>query len=101
MNGQLCWIPKFGSKGKLALHLRFESYHPWKPHTAFPGLCVPDYLLASGSPGWATSQKLLQAGWTAISTKQAQRSFVGVASPLENRPMHDLINLSDDDQLAA
>jgi hypothetical protein len=101
MTGELCWIPKFGGNGKLALHLRFESHHPWKPHTAFPGLCVPDYPIPGGSRGWATSQKLLQEGWTAIPTQQAQRSFVGVASPLENRPMNNLINLSDDDQLAA
>ncbi len=93
MNGQLCWIPKFGSKGKLALHLRFESFHPWKPHTAFPGLCIPDYPILLGSKGWATSQKLLQAGWTVISTQEAQGSF--------DRPMSNLINLSDDDQLAA
>ena len=101
MTGQLCWIPKFSSKGKLALHLRLESYHPWKPYTAFPGLCVPDYRIPGGSQGWATSQKLLQAGWTIISTQQAQGSFVGVASALRNRPMSNLINLSDDDQLAA
>ena len=101
MNGQLCWIPKFGSKGKLALHLRFESFHPWKPYTAFPGLCVPDYPIPGGSQGWATSQKLLQAGWTAISTQQARGSFVGVASVLRNRPMSSLINLFDDDELAA
>jgi hypothetical protein len=93
MTGQLCWMPKFGSNGKLALHLRFESYHPWKPHTAYPGLCVPDYLIPGGSRGWATSQKLLQAGWTVISTNQAQSSF--------DRPMSNLINLADDDQLAA
>jgi hypothetical protein len=93
MTGQLCWIPKLGSNGKLALHLRLESFHPWKPHTAFPGLCIPDYPIPGGSQGWATGQKLLQAGWTIISTKQAQRSL--------DRPMSNLINLSDDDQLAA
>jgi hypothetical protein len=101
MTGELCWIPKFGGNGKLALHLRFESYHPWKLHTAYPGLCVPDYPIPGGSRGWATSQKLLKEGWTAIPTKQAQRSFVGVASALRNRPMNNLINLSDDDQLSA
>jgi hypothetical protein len=101
MNGQLCWMPTFGSKGKLALYLRLESFHQWKPHTAFPGLCISDYPIAAGSKGWATSQKLLQAGWTAISTQQSQRSFVGVASELRNQPMSNLINLADDDQLAA
>ena len=93
MTGQLCWIPKFGSNGKLALHLRLEPYHPWKPHTAFPGLCVPDYPILSGSRGWATCQKLLSVGWVIIPTNEARKSF--------DRPMSSLINISDDDQLAA
>ena len=75
MAGQLCWIPSFASKGKLTLHLRLEPYHPWKPHTAFPNLCVPDYPISGGSKGWATSQRLLQAGWTIVSTAQVQASF--------------------------
>lgn len=75
MAGQLCWIPSFVSKGKLTLHLRLEPYHPWKPHTAFPYLCVPDYPIPGGSKGWATSQKLLQSGWTIVSTAQVQASF--------------------------
>jgi hypothetical protein len=75
MAGQLCWIPSFVSKGKLTLHLRLEPYHPWKPHTAFPNLCVPDYPIPGGSKGWATSQRLLQSGWTIASTAQVQASF--------------------------
>jgi hypothetical protein len=78
MAGQLCWLPKFGSFGTdktLALHLRLNSYDPWKPHTAFPGLCVPDYMIPNGTKGWATSQRLLQAGWTIVPTKDARRSF--------------------------
>jgi len=75
MAGQLCWIPSFTSKGKLTLHLRLEPYHPWKPHTAFPNLCVRDYPISGGSKGWATSQRLLQAGWTIVSTAQVQASF--------------------------
>ena len=93
MAGQLCWIPKFGSNGKLALHLRLEPYHPWKPHTAFPGLCVPDYPILSGTRGWATCQQLLATGWIAIPTSEAKRSF--------DRGSIGLINRSDDDQLAA
>jgi hypothetical protein len=93
MARQLCWISRFNSNGKLALHIRFESFHPWKPHTAFPELCVPDYPIPGGSHGWATSQKLLQGGWTMVSTKQAQRSF--------DRPISSSMNPSDDDQLAA
>lgn len=75
MSGQLCWLPKFGADGQLILHLRMEPYQPWKPHTAYPELCVPDYPIPGGSKGWATSQKLLQAGWTMIPTQQARRSF--------------------------
>jgi hypothetical protein len=75
MNGQLCWIPTFASKGKLTLHIRLGPTHPWKPHTAFPHLCVPDYLVPGGSRGWATSQKLLQAGWNIVPTAQVKISF--------------------------
>jgi hypothetical protein len=86
MTGQLCWIPKFGGGGKLGLHLRLESHHHWKPYTAFPGLCIPDYPIPGGSKGWATSQKLIQAGWVMIPTKQAQTNF--------DAPVSNLINLS-------
>jgi hypothetical protein len=85
MSGQLSWLPKLGSQGKLTLHLRMEPYHPWKPHTAYPGLCVPDYPIPGGSPGWATCQKLLAAGWTAIPTKDARRPFEEPISIFRNR----------------
>ncbi|WP_309739370.1 hypothetical protein [Chamaesiphon sp. OTE_20_metabat_361] len=75
MAGQLCWIPSFASKGKLTLYLRLEPYHPWKPHTAFPSLYVRDYPIPGGSKGWATSQRLLQSGWTIVPTAQVQASF--------------------------
>jgi hypothetical protein len=75
MSGQLCWLPKFGSGEQLFLHLRQESYHPWKTYTSYPGLCVPDYPVTGGSRGWATYQSLLKAGWTLIPTEQAQRSL--------------------------
>ncbi|PSB05137.1 hypothetical protein C7B64_01090 [Merismopedia glauca CCAP 1448/3] len=76
MSGQLCWLPKFGSDGQLILHLRLEPYQPWKPYTAYPRLCVPNYPIPGGSKGWATCQKLLQAGWTLIPTTQAHKSVV-------------------------
>jgi hypothetical protein len=75
MAGQLCWIPTFGSNRTLALHLRLAPYHPWKPHTAFPNLCVPDYPIPGGSKGWATSQRLLQAGWEIVPTAKVQASL--------------------------
>jgi hypothetical protein len=74
MSGQLCWMPKIGSwksEGTLVLHLRPSSSQPWKPYTAYPGLCIPDYPVPNGSKGWATSQRLLKAGWTIIPTKDA------------------------------
>lgn len=80
MSGQLCWIPKFGGKGELSLHLRLESHQPWKPHTHFPKLCVPDYPIPGGSKGWATSQKLLQAGWMLVPTDRATSVNIPFAS---------------------
>ncbi len=75
MAGQLCWLPKFGANGQLFLHLRLEPYQPWRLHTAYPGVCIPDYPVPGGSKGWATCQKLLKAGWTLVPTQQAQQSF--------------------------
>jgi hypothetical protein len=75
MAGQLCWLPKFGSDGTLSLHLRLEPDHPWKPHTAFPHLCVADYLIPGGTKGWATCQQLLAAGWTIVTIAQGRKSF--------------------------
>jgi hypothetical protein len=75
MTGQLCWIPSFASKGTLTLHLRLNPHQPWKPHTAFPNLCVPDYPIPGGSKGWATSQRLLQSGWTIVPTDRVKVSF--------------------------
>ncbi len=80
MTGQLCWIPKFGGNGQLCLHLRTSVHQPWRPHTHFPGLCVPDYRIPGGSPGWATSQKLLQMGWTIIPTAQAKKMVLNSPS---------------------
>jgi hypothetical protein len=75
MSGQLCWIPKFRTNGELSLHLRLKPYHSWRPYTAYPEFCVPDYPIPRGSKGWATSQKLLQAGWIMIPTNQTKKSF--------------------------
>jgi hypothetical protein len=75
MSGQLCWLSKFGGDGQLALHLRKQPHEAWKPYTAYRELCVPDYPVPGGSKGWATSQKLIKAGWTLIPTHQANQSF--------------------------
>jgi hypothetical protein len=84
MAGQLCWIPKAGSTGQLCLHLRLAPHQPWKPHTAFPHLCVRDYPIPGGSSGWATSQKLIGAGWQIIPTEQAKVSIDTPAPSLAN-----------------
>jgi hypothetical protein len=83
MSGQMCWLSSFSSGGKLILHLRQQPHHPWKPHTAYPGLCTPDYPIPGGSKGWATSQKLIQSGWEVIPTSQAR-------NPIE-RPIRDVV----------
>jgi len=75
MSGQLCWLPKFGGNGQLVLHLRKQSHESWKPYTAYRELCVPDYPVPGGSKGWATSQKLMRAGWKLIPTHQGRQSF--------------------------
>ena len=62
-------------KGKLTLHLRLAPDRPWQPHTAFAHLCVSDYPIPGGSKGWATSQRLLQSGWTIVPTAQVRVSF--------------------------
>ena len=71
----MCWLPKFGGNGDLILHLRLETYHPWKPYTQFAGLAVPDYPIPGASKGFATSQKLLEAGWSLLSSAQVKAGF--------------------------
>jgi hypothetical protein len=71
MVGQMCWLPRLGSNGELALHLRLEPHQPWSLYTSFPGISVPDYNVPKGSKGWATYQKLMKSGWALIPTAQA------------------------------
>lgn len=66
MQRQMCWLPGFGTNGQKILHLRTASHETWRPYTAFPQYSVPDYRIPKGSKGWATYQKLLQAGWILI-----------------------------------
>jgi hypothetical protein len=94
MSGQLCWLSSFSSGGKLALYLRHEPSHPWKPHTSYPGLCVPDYPIPGGSKGWATCQKLLQSGWTIIPTNQARSAIETPISNLMHRFVANQANRS-------
>jgi hypothetical protein len=72
MAGQMCWLSKFGGNGELILHLRLEPHQPWKPYNQFSGLAVPDYRNPGASKGFATSQKLLAAGWMLLSADQAK-----------------------------
>jgi hypothetical protein len=75
MTGQMCWLPKFSGNGELILHLRLEPHHPWKPYTQFSGLAIPDHPIPGASKGFATSQKLLAAGWHLLSTAQVRAAF--------------------------
>lgn len=60
---QMCWLSRLGTTEQKILHLRNAAHEPWRPYTAFPQYSVPDYRIPGGSKGWATYQKLKQAGW--------------------------------------
>lgn len=68
MQRQMCWLSQFGQDGQKILHLRTAPHESWRPYTAFPQFSVPDYRIPGGSKGWATYQKLLQAGWVLVSS---------------------------------
>ena len=72
MAGQMCWLPNAGTNREKILHLQTAPHKPWRPYTAFPQYAVPDYLIPGGSKGWATYQKLRQAGWTIVPSARAQ-----------------------------
>ncbi|MBD0346140.1 MAG: hypothetical protein ICV63_15220 [Coleofasciculus sp. Co-bin14] len=66
MQRQMCWLSSFGTSGQKILHLRTAPNEPWRPYTAFPQYSVPDHRIPKGSKGWATYQKLRQAGWVLV-----------------------------------
>lgn len=84
MTGQMCWLGDRASSAPKILHLRRQPHHPWQPYTAFPRLAAPDHNVPGGSKGWATYQKLFKAGWTLISTAEAQ-SVPPLAAALTQR----------------
>jgi hypothetical protein len=63
---EMCWMPARGREDTKILHLRREIGDAWQPYTALPQYAVPDYLVPGGSKGWATFQKLHQAGWKLV-----------------------------------
>jgi len=69
---QMCWLSLAGTNGEKVLHLRTEPNQPWRPYTAFPQYSAPDYEIAGGSKGWATYQKLRNAGWKLEISAQIQ-----------------------------
>lgn len=70
MKGQMCWLAVGQADGEKILHIRLTAMDPWKPYTQFPYLSVPDYRIVGGSKGWATYQKLFQAGWALLPSSQ-------------------------------
>jgi hypothetical protein len=68
MKGQMCWLSSFGTSEQKILHLRTAPHEPWRPYTSFPQYAVSDYRIPQGSKGWATFQKLKQAGWVLMSS---------------------------------
>lgn len=76
MARQMCWLPLARHDGEKVLHLRIQPNQPWLPYTAMSQLAVPDYIIPGGSKGWATYQKLIQAGWTIVPISQVQESLL-------------------------
>ena len=74
MQKEMCWLSQMGSDGTKILHLRTASHEPWRPYTTFRQYAVPDYAIPHGSKGWATFQKLRQAGWVLVPTAQASHT---------------------------
>lgn len=68
MQRQMCWLSRFGTTEEKILHLRTAPHEAWRPYTAFPQYAVPDSRIPGGSKGWATYQKLRQAGWVLIAS---------------------------------
>ncbi len=63
---QMCWLSPDGlENGTKILHLKIGD-GAWKPYTSFPQLAVADYKVSGGSKGFATFQKLLNAGWEVV-----------------------------------
>jgi len=73
MARQMCWLSSNGTNAEKVLHLRLEQNQPWQPYTTFPQYAVLDYKVPGGSKGWATYQKLMQAGWSLVPNVQAQQ----------------------------
>jgi hypothetical protein len=71
MKGQMCWLPHRDNNSKIMLHLREYPYQSWRPYTSYSQYSVPDYPVPGGSKGWATYQKLREAGWTLIASDRA------------------------------
>ncbi|MBD3887449.1 hypothetical protein IFO70_38500 [Phormidium tenue FACHB-886] len=72
----MCWLGIAGGDTEKMLHLRLNPHQPWRPYIAHPHLSVPDYPIPGGTKGWATYQKLMQAGWALVPTAQAQTSSI-------------------------
>lgn len=77
MQRQMCWLSSFGTNEQKILHLRTAPHEPWRPYTAFRQYAVPDYRIPGGSKGWATYQKLRQAGWVLVSSQGEKATEYG------------------------
>jgi len=68
---EMCWRSTMGTSDTKVLHLRTAPNEPWRPYTHFAQYAVADYPVPGGSKGWATFQKLRQAGWKLVATSEA------------------------------
>jgi hypothetical protein len=68
--GQMAWLYGQSPKYRI-LHLNVDG-SGWRSYTHFQRYSVPDYKEKGGSKGWATYQKLRQAGWELVETAVAE-----------------------------
>ncbi|MBW4663427.1 MAG: hypothetical protein KME01_04375 [Chroococcus sp. CMT-3BRIN-NPC107] len=85
MAGKMCWLSRSGGDGEKILHLQTLTDRSWRPYTAFPHICVPDYRVPGGSKGWATYQKLMKAGWTLVPSARAKEFAIVEVETFNNR----------------
>lgn len=68
--GRMAWLYGRSLKFRI-LHLNVNG-SGWRSYTHFPQYAAPDYEIKGGSKGWATYQKLRDAGWELVETAVAE-----------------------------
>lgn len=68
--GKMAWLYGLSPKFRI-LHLNVGG-SGWRSYRHFPQYAAPDHKIKDGSKGWATYQKLRDAGWELVETAVAE-----------------------------